>query len=319
MMKKKVNYLLLCMVVVVTSIGCQSVRNKLQISDKLSWKRNLTSSGNSPIGPPASHSFRDTGAGDGLRPEQKADVQMAIGRAMEKEGNLDAAQGVYLNVTKMDPSRADAFHRLAILHEMKGEQLQALAYYGEALNRRPNTSDFYCDFGYSLYLRTRWQEAETNLRHAISLRPDNPRAHNNLGLLLARTGRHNEALSEFSQAGCSEAEARSNLAHALMLENRWENAEQQIQAAIALNTASKEAQAKINHMNRLIARARTETCTVASQPLATAIPLESQHDVGQAVFSTQNDVGQTMFSTQDDFAKVDFEFIEWPSAINVSD
>lgn len=43
-------------------------------------------------------------------------------------------------------------------------------------------------------------EAERDYRRALSLRPDYPEAHNNLGQLLARTGRLEEAIREFDLA-----------------------------------------------------------------------------------------------------------------------
>ena len=63
--------------------------------------------------------------------------------------------------------------------------------------------------------------AGVNLHRALEIRPEFARAHINLGLLLARTYHESEALAEFSKAGCDEATARSNLAFALTLEERY--------------------------------------------------------------------------------------------------
>jgi type IV pilus assembly protein PilF len=43
-------------------------------------------------------------------------------------------------------------------------------------------------------------EAERDYRDAVALRPDYPEAHNDLGQLLARQGRHAEAIAEFDAA-----------------------------------------------------------------------------------------------------------------------
>jgi Tfp pilus assembly protein PilF len=50
------------------------------------------------------------------------------------------------------------------------------------------------------------------------------RAHNNLGLLLARTEREAEAMQAFAMAGASPAEASANLAFAMALDGRVEQA-----------------------------------------------------------------------------------------------
>ena len=68
------------------------------------------------------------------------------------------------------------------------------------------------------------------------------RAHTNLGLLLARTDRRDKAMTEFARAGCTEAEARANLAFALTLEQKPDEARQQYELALAVDSTSKAAQ-----------------------------------------------------------------------------
>jgi Tfp pilus assembly protein PilF len=51
------------------------------------------------------------------------------------------------------------------------------------------------DFGFG-----RSEEAEKEYRRAIALKPDYSEAHNDLGQLLARTGRHDAAIAEFDAA-----------------------------------------------------------------------------------------------------------------------
>ncbi len=283
-MKMNASHVILCAAVAVSCAGCQTVREKFDLSDQLGWTRGNAAHSNSIAQSPIVSPFQTASLANEVRPDQKADVQMVMGRAMEREGKLEAAQEVYLNVIKMDPSRADAFHRLAILSEMLGDEEKTLANYRAALDRGANTSDFFCDFGYSLYLRKRWQDAERNLRHALSLKPDNKRAHVNLGLLLARTGRQNEAFQEFHLADCSEAEARANVAHALMLENRWDEAGQQIHQAFATNSASPPVQARMKKMTELISRVRADAG--GDTPLSTGAE-KPHYSVGQVAYAAQ--------------------------------
>ncbi len=159
-----------------------------------------------------------------LSARQKADIEMAVARSLEAQGNIDGAVKVYLRVVREDASRSDACHRLAVLHDQKGDCRTSESFYQAALHKDPENAELHCDFGYSLYLQNRWPEAEVGLRRAIALKPDLARAHNNLGLLLARTGRHQESLMEFAAAGCGESEARANLDFAISLQRRWEAA-----------------------------------------------------------------------------------------------
>jgi Tfp pilus assembly protein PilF len=174
-------------------------------------------------------------------PQQKAEVQMAMARTMESQGQTEQAIAVYQGILAKS-KRADAYHRLALLHDKKGDPLAAEKYYQEALKHDAKNAEIHCDYGYSRYVRRDFPAAEKSLRKAIALKPTFSRAHNNLGLLLARTGRDDEALKEFAKSGCSEAVARCNLAFALATERRWQEAESQFQQALTVDPSSKAAQ-----------------------------------------------------------------------------
>jgi len=201
-----------------------------------------------------------------VKPEQKADVQMAVARSLENQGQTDQAIKVYLEVLKKDNRRVDACHRLALLYDKKGDGEAARTYYQIALKKDPKNADLLCDFGYSCYLRKQWADAETGFRRAIALDHDHARAHNNLGLLLAHTNRPSEALQEFATAGCSEAAARSNLAFALSLEGRLPEAEQQFELALAADPNLKTAREGLAKLRSARAAADTSGVAVAEDP-----------------------------------------------------
>jgi Tfp pilus assembly protein PilF len=182
--------------------------------------------------------FRPSSAGKAgssskVTPEQKADVKIALARSLEMKGRSDEAAQAYLDAVRTDDTRSDAYHRLAVLHDMKGDCEASQEFYHAALKRDPENAELLCDYGYSCYLQSRWKEAEKHLRRALALKPNLTRAHNNYGLLLARTNRPDQALGEFARAGCSSAQARANLAFALMLEKRWDEAQRQFAMALA--------------------------------------------------------------------------------------
>jgi Tfp pilus assembly protein PilF len=174
-------------------------------------------------------------------PQQKAEVQMALARTMENQGQTEQAIAVYQGVVAKS-KRADAFHRLALLHDKKGDPEAAAKYYQDALKQDGKNAEIHCDYGYSRYVRRDFPAAEKSLRQAIALKPTLTRAHTNLGLLLARTGREDEALREFAKSGCNESAARCNLAFALATERRWQEAQTQFERALAVDPSSKAAQ-----------------------------------------------------------------------------
>ena len=171
---------------------------------------------------PGSHPTRTSPASEktpDLTAAQKADVQFALARSVEKSGDLGQASAMYQDVLKKDPRRADALDRLAVIHARQEQFEQAVALHKKALAIQPVNADFRCNLGYCYYLQNRWAEAEIQLQKAIELAPNHQRAHNNLGLVLARTERSQKALAEFRRAGCTEADAHSNLAFVLTLAN----------------------------------------------------------------------------------------------------
>jgi len=190
-----------------------------------------------------------------LSPRQVADVQVGYARSLEKRGEQEQALARYGEAVKHDPERADAWGRLAVLHDRQGRFGESAQMYARALALHPGDPDVYCNVGYSFYLQQRWAEAEMNLRQAIALRPDHARAHNNLGLVLARTGRDDLALAEFRKAGCGEADARVNLAFALSLERRWPEAQRNYRQALAANASSAPARKGLKELEAVMAKA----------------------------------------------------------------
>jgi len=202
-------------------------------------------------------------------PKQRGDVQMALARSFEKQGHVEQAAHLYEDMVQKDSSRADALHRLAVLHDKKGDCKTAERYYRAALKREPDNAEAYCDLGYSYYLQQRWEEAEKRLVKAVSLQPELARAHNNLGLLLARTGREEEALAQFAKAGCSEADARANLAFGLTLDEQWYAAQRQFELALAADPDSSVAKRGLEALRSLTSEAASAPKMLAvdeSQP-----------------------------------------------------
>ena len=189
-----------------------------------------------------------------LKSRQVADVQVALGRSLERQGATVRAMAAYNEALRADPSRADAALRLATLYDKDGKFKEGLPFYQKALAAYPGDPDIFCDMGYSLYLQGRLVEAEINLRQALALAPDKARAHNNLGLVLAASDRSEEALAEFRRAGCPEADAQINLAFALTLENKWAEAHKRYQMALAVDASSAAARKGLQELDTALGK-----------------------------------------------------------------
>jgi Tfp pilus assembly protein PilF len=184
-------------------------------------------------------------------PGPKPDEKMTAAVMLEHEGKIDRAIAVYEEIVRKDSHRADVHHRLAQLYDINGEPDKALKHYQAALKRNPKDSDLLCDLGYHYYLIAQPAQAEKVLRQAIAQQPTLARAHNNLGLVLAQSGRHDEALTAFKSAGSDLATAHVNLAYALMWDEHWADAARQIDLALAADPSSKLAQKAQASMNKV--------------------------------------------------------------------
>jgi Tfp pilus assembly protein PilF len=185
---------------------------------------------------------------------QTADVQVAMGRALEKQGDAPRALTAYQDALKHDPSRGDAALGAARLLDQQAKFAESEEYYRKAEAAEPGSAKVACNHGYSLYLQQRWADAEAALRQALARQPDLRQAHNTLGLVLARTGRADEALAEFRQAGVSEADARVNLAFALTLQESWPEARAQYEQALGADPSSTPAKRGLEELKTLMTR-----------------------------------------------------------------
>lgn len=175
----------------------------------------------------------NTGPGAKVSRRQAADVEIAMGRTMEDSGDVAGAEAAYTRALEKDPRRADAEARLAVLAHGRGDAAASDEHFEKALKLAPDDPEILCDRGYSLYLRRSWADAEAHLRKSLARDPRNARAHNNLGLALARQGDREGALAEFARAGLDRGDAQANLALATAMEGRVDEARELYAAAVA--------------------------------------------------------------------------------------
>lgn len=219
-------------------------------------------------------------------PQQKADFGFAMGRQLEEKGDFEGALDAYLKAGKFNPERGDIALRTAICYDSLGKFEKSAPFYQKALELSHGDPLVFCNRGYSLYLQRRWQESEASLRQALALKPDLEQAHNNLGLLLARTDRVDQAVAAFARGGCNEAEAHTNIATALLLESNLEAAHQHYALA---NNADPKFQSAIEGMQRvetLIARVEKRSQLRWHKPQQTPAP----HPAEQEQLATQESV-----------------------------
>jgi type IV pilus biogenesis/stability protein PilW len=137
--------------------------------------------------------------------------------------------------------KAEIHYNLGAEALRQGRVQEALREFDESLANDPDFPEAHLgrglvmEFGYG-----KLDEAERHYRRALELRPNFPEAHNNLGQLLARTNRLEEALREFDAAleGMQYKEpyiARCNKGEALYRLGRREEALAEVTACLKAN------------------------------------------------------------------------------------
>lgn len=158
---------------------------------------------------------------------------------MEKNDEAAAAIELYLKARAAEPRLApDISRRLAVLYDRVEDFTKAQAEYDLALAAHPTDPELLADLGYSYYCRGDWPRAEQTLRQVVASHPDHKRAWMNLGLTLCATKRFEDGHQAFLKTG-SEAEARVNLAFALAVQGRTDDAKGQYRAALEMEPGMK--------------------------------------------------------------------------------
>jgi tetratricopeptide (TPR) repeat protein len=125
-----------------------------------------------------------------------AEAYSNLGAVLTHEGELDAAVDHLREALRLDPALADGHHNLGIALRARFEYAAAIASLREALQRQPEHAEILSSLGEVLSL-VGDEEAETLLRRAVTLRPDDPEKHWNLALALLKRGDYADGWREY--------------------------------------------------------------------------------------------------------------------------
>jgi len=109
-------------------------------------------------------------------------------------GNIDQAKPILEGLIQTSPLDHRAFHHLATIAAHENRMEDSVNYILEAVTRNENDVNVHSDCGAILNRAGRFMEAEAACRHALSLRPRNSQAGNNLAIALQSQNRNIEAI-----------------------------------------------------------------------------------------------------------------------------
>jgi Flp pilus assembly protein TadD len=184
-----------------------------------------------------------------LPAKQSAQLCLATAQAMQDKGQFQQAIDLYEKARRDDPALTSVAHRLAFLYDRQGDGVRALAEYQKALKAQPKDPNLLNDLGYYHYHRGNFAEAEKRFRQAIGIAADHKQARTNLALVLGHDGRFPESYELFAQV-VGPAAAHSNVGVLMARQGRYDQARQEFRQALALDPTLKQPRTFLDYLDR---------------------------------------------------------------------
>ncbi len=162
---------------------------------------------------------------------------MAEALAHHGAGRGLEAGDIYREILARNPEDADALHLLGVVAFQGGDDGQALALISKAVNIRPGNPIFSDNLGLVLARLGRLEEAGEAHRRALEIDDGLACAHNNLGMVLSAAGDASGAEAAHRRAielDPGNAEAHNNLGNVLAVSGRAGEAEASYRQALTL-------------------------------------------------------------------------------------
>ncbi|TOO96179.1 hypothetical protein CGH25_03335 [Vibrio parahaemolyticus] len=163
-----------------------------------------------------------------------------------------------------DKSPVAAYSGLGVLYDVRGDHGVAQALIRKGLDIDPRNVNALVSLGYSYYMEKEYSKATHFTQAALSIKPSDERAINNLGLIALAKDQPRQALSIFSRH-MTEPEALNNVGYFLILQGKPDEAIPYLQQAIDKNPAYYELANKNLERALAIVRERQDTSKVFLQ------------------------------------------------------
>jgi len=136
---------------------------------------------------------------DAARPDDSG-LQYGLGAVLYVQGHLAEASARLKDSVRLQPDQLAAPYYLALAERDQGHDAVAIGILRALLQRHPEHAASYEALGGLLMTAQKYEEAEVNLQKAVQLNPKSVKANYQLGLLLARLGRKEEADKQLALA-----------------------------------------------------------------------------------------------------------------------
>ncbi len=218
--------------------------------------------------------FRETDEPD---PKVEPFTHFAAGQLLEGKKQIHKAIIQYRKALDLNPKFIGAHNRLAICLDKIGQHTEAESALRRAIKVKPKLAYLWNNLAFSLMAQKRWRDAERELGTALQLKPDYQRARVNLGIVMSKLARRDEAFQQFQmvlgdarayyniglldKAGGRYAQAAESFRNAIVLEPKL------TAAKIQLDKLRTMASAEAQRLERQAGHAAPNRSVVATQAL----------------------------------------------------
>ena len=148
----------------------------------------------------------------------KRSLQVYLAGLYQRSGDLPKGVALMQELIQANPTEVDLYYDLGVIYGEADEPEQSLQMMNKVLELDPNHASALNYVGYSWAEKgERLDEAETMIRKAIALKPDDGYITHSLGWLYYQRGLRQQAAGQRDAARSSFNQARSQLEHALKL------------------------------------------------------------------------------------------------------
>lgn len=211
--------------------------------------------------------------------KNKFEVRLNMARLQERQGALTKARAMFEQMAAEHPDNAELHHRLMVIYTRLDLSELATQQFELARGLNPDNADLFADRGYALYLAGDLEQAESLLKHAYELNPQNERVVINLATVTGALGQVNESWSLFRRV-LEDAEAHANVGFILMQRGELGMAKKHYSIALNLDPksrAAKNALYQIAQWEQKQRTAKTRQAAVATptlEPSQNAAPVQ---------------------------------------------
>jgi len=178
------------------------------------------------------------------------DVDISLAVIWDAWGQYSLAAQYGERAINNGAASAAAYETIGRIRLHQNEPAEAIAWYSRSLENDPKASTL-ANIGYAHMLTSEWEPARTNLEAAVALDDSLEQAHNNLAVVLSKTGDSTGALAHLLKTG-RPAVAFNNMGVLYLNANDLRSAQHYFEEALRLEPAYETARINLEAIQELM-------------------------------------------------------------------